>query len=233
MLLSNIIEPIQAVCDRNRQKSEDARAADMAEIENNTSENCNSQNSEDCKKHAVESVLRWFERYQLGRGLTLYEETINGIGDFVSDYWLWDEYKGNFSKPKNGLFLQGSNGCSTNDAIEEILDRFNSIECYTERELMCTYNALYPKEIMEHRLDTKDLVILDVGTEDDFFNYKNALKSRDILDCRYRLWKDKKILTIITTSLYKSELISRLGDDTFRRIKRMCSTVRFKEVKST
>lgn len=163
------------------------------------------------------------------KGLTVDDlEVFDLFASFRAAYVLSE--RGKIPRPARGIILFGPVGCGKTSLVQAALFQigFEYVEATTIIEEYRQYGEgsfITDKE----RWSNKDLILDDLGAEQNAVVFGNKFSLAEWLEWRYRCFKRFGALTVITTNLQNRQKIAEQYDDRIRsRILEMCDAVKYR-----
>jgi len=161
----------------------------------------------------IRAVTRWLH----GKGVrSLNIDIFNCMVKYISEVKLDYRIK--------GLFLFGSVGTGKSFAAKMISTSYR-LQFYTCRDLQDKYENC-PEHFWEIIRERKEIVIDDLGTEDERNDYGTKFELMEMaLDERHKIFESMGIRTIITTNLSPEDIEERYSPRIYSRIIQMCECI--------
>jgi hypothetical protein len=134
-----------------------------------------------------------------------------------------------YALPERGLLLFGEHGLGKS----EFLKRFSAmmeIELIDARDIAWEFQVggAAAVDAMLRPFNHEDLIIDDIGNEDEAKSFGNSFSMATIIDKRYRLWSmPNGVRTFFASNASRAALQTIYGAATLSRIQGMCDVVQF------
>ena len=153
--------------------------------------------------------------------------SFNKLVDYAARYGAGSD--GEFAAPPRGIVMMGSRGTGKTEFLRRFSAMFD-VDIIDARDLAWEFaigGATAVNELLMPRR-FQDLIIDDIGNEDEAKNWGNSFSLAAIIDKRYRLWSvPGGPLTFFATNATPEELAKRYGNTVASRIFGMCDVIRF------
>jgi hypothetical protein len=134
-----------------------------------------------------------------------------------------------YRMPERGLLLFGAHGLGKS----EFLSRFAAmmdLEIFDARDIAWEFQVggAAAVDAMLRPHNNADIIIDDIGNEDEALSFGNAFSMATILDKRYRLWSmPNGVRTFLASNADRAAIEKLYGKAALSRIQGMCDVVEF------
>lgn len=134
-----------------------------------------------------------------------------------------------YRMPERGLLLHGAHGLGKSEFMKRFAAMMD-IEIIDARDIAWEFQVggAAAVDAMLRPHNNADLIIDDIGNEDETKSFGNSFSMATILDMRYRLWSvPGGVRTFLTSNADRNVIASLYGKATLSRIQGMCDVVEF------